>query len=233
MDGSLTLESTIGIGALGLPFGTSVGPAVASGFDLVQDGKEDFLINGTNNMCNPGAVYSVFLDGSSVQISQVIGLGQGGFDGLVETGDFLGSAQTGLGAFDGNGAEDFLEGAQGDDDGGSQWGAAWIVYLQNDGTVLTSRKLSALEDGFGGMLSLALAFGTSAALLGGLGSNGTLEVVIGAAEDTSSGVGSVWAVPLDCVIPAAAEARSAAPKPDRLVAESASGSAPEIPVDGL
>ena len=55
---------------------------------------------------------------------------------------------TSIGDFDGNGVPDIAVGAYGDDDGGSNAGAAYIIFLNSDGTVKGSRKISTEIENF-------------------------------------------------------------------------------------
>ncbi|MCZ6612923.1 MAG: hypothetical protein O6941_09835, partial [Planctomycetota bacterium] len=54
---------------------------------------------------------------------------QGGFDGILDSGDNFGSSVASLGDLDGDGVGDLAVGAQGDGDGGNNHGAVWILFL--------------------------------------------------------------------------------------------------------
>ena len=88
----------------------------------------------------------------------------------LDDGDAFGSAVAPLGDLDGNGVPDLAVGAFMDDDegvdnGGSNSGAVWILFLRTDGTVKSRQKISATEGLFGGVLNRDNLFGISVAPL--------------------------------------------------------------------
>ena len=92
----------------------------------------------------------------------------GGFAGILTDGDFFGDAITSLGDLDGDGVTELAVGADGDDDGGSNSGAVWVLFLNTDGTVREHQKISDTAGGFTGVLELSDTFGTAVAALGDL-----------------------------------------------------------------
>ncbi len=85
----------------------------------------------------------------------------GGFQGILNDGDFFGDGVAALGDLDGDGVTDLAVGADGDDDGGSNHGAVWVLFLNDDGTVKTHQKISDTAGGFTGVLELSDTFGTA------------------------------------------------------------------------
>lgn len=77
-------------------------------------------------------------DGKSdgdVQGWKKISVTQGGFDGVLQELDVFGRAVTTLGDLDKDGIDDMAVGAQHDNDGGSNRGAVWILFLHSNRTV--------------------------------------------------------------------------------------------------
>ena len=56
-----------------------------------------------------------------------------------------------LGDLDGDGVGDLAVGAPRDDDGGTDRGAVWVLFLNTDGTVKSHQKISDTEGGFTGI----------------------------------------------------------------------------------
>jgi len=123
----------------------------------------------------------------------------GGFIGPLEEFDLFGNAIAALGDLDGDGVGDLAVGAYGDDGGGLDRGAVWILFLNADSTVKGQQKIGDLEGGFTGQLDDLDGFGSGLANLGDLGGDGSLELAVGACcdDDGGSGFGAVWILSLD------------------------------------
>ena len=151
-----------------------------------------------------GAVYILFLSSSgtvlSVQkISDTVNLPGNPIDG----GDEFGGAIASLGDLDGVGpsAHAIAVGAIGDDDGGSDRGAAYILFLNTAGVVGTVQKISDTMNFPGSPLDNVDDFGTALASLGDLDGAGASvrALAAGAASDDDGGTdrGAVYILFLD------------------------------------
>jgi FlgD Ig-like domain/FG-GAP repeat len=122
-----------------------------------------------------GAVYVLFLNAAGGVIShQKINASTGGFTGPLDDGDEFGGAVANLGDLDGAGpaAGTMVVGAIYDDDGGANRGAAYILFLNSNGTVRSQRKINSLTTGFTTALGDNDNFGEDMASLGDLDRNG-------------------------------------------------------------
>jgi len=179
------------------------GGSVASLGDLDDDNVPDIAVGAykdDDGAGSSGAVWILFLNtDGTVKSYQKISSTTGGFSGNLDTSDSFGYSVASLGDLDGDGVTDIAVGATEDDDGGTNQGAVWILFLNTDGTVKDYQKISETEGGFTGVLSSSDAFGYSIASLGDLDGDGYGDIAVGAAEDDDGGTdrGAVWILFLD------------------------------------
>ena len=175
--------------------------------DLDGDGVGDLAVGahgGDDGGDARGAMWILFLNtDGTVNSHQKISDTEGGFTGILDDGDVFGWSITSLGDFDGDSVVDLAVGAWGDDDGGRGRGAAWILFLNTDGTVKTHQKISDTEGGFTGTLDDDDRLGLSVAALGDLDGDGVGDLAVGAPRDDDGGTppdanrGAVWVLFLD------------------------------------
>jgi hypothetical protein len=102
-------------------------------------------INDDDGGSNRGAVWICYLNANGTVLSHAkISNTSGGFTGVIDNGDEFGGAVCSLGDLDGPGpgALAIGVGANRDDDGGLDRGAAWILYLDSAGQTLSHTKIS-------------------------------------------------------------------------------------------
>ena len=147
-----------------------------------------------------GAVWILFLarDGSVIT-SQKITDNSGGFDGDLNDYDYFGSSVAGINDLNADGVEDIAVGTIGDDDGGTDRGATWLLFMNPDGSVLSEQKISDTEGDFGGGLADGDLFGSSVAGLGDINGDGKVDLSVGADQDDDGGTlrGAVWVLFLE------------------------------------
>ncbi|MCP4963039.1 MAG: hypothetical protein GY925_27700, partial [Actinomycetia bacterium] len=91
---------------------------------------------------------------------------------------------------DGDGINDIAVGADNDDDGGSNRGAVYVLFLNADGTVKAEQKISSLTGGLTGPLDNSDYFGASVAGIGDLDGDGIVDIAVGAHADDDGGSAS-------------------------------------------
>ena len=165
--------------------------------DLDGDGKPDIAVGagGDDDGGNRrGAVWILFLNtDGTVKSHQKISDTEGNFTGTLYDDDEISHAVASLGDLDGDEVCDIAVGAYGDDDGGPNRGAVWILFLNADGTVNSHQKISDTEGNFTGILDDD-RFGVSIAALGDLDNDGINDIAVGAHVDDDGGFnkGAVW-----------------------------------------
>lgn len=126
----------------------------------------------------------------TVQDESRIDINTAGLDGIVEYDDFFGSSLASVGDLNVDGVPDIIVGAPLDDDGGNGTGALWVLFLNADGTVKHSQKISQMAGGFAGILNDIDRFGDSVVSPADIDGDGVMDIVAGAPRDDDRG--AVW-----------------------------------------
>jgi len=179
---------------------TSFGHAVAIVNDLNNDGITDLAVGAQNDDDggpSRGAMYILFLNNDgTVKSHQKISDTEGGFDAELDDFDQFGHTMADIGDLDGDNVLDLAVDAIGDDDGGENRGATYILFMNNDGTVKSHQKISDTEGGFGGKLDDGDEFAHAVANLNDFDGDGIQDLAIAALYDDDGGIdkGAVWII---------------------------------------
>ncbi|KJD31529.1 hypothetical protein PK35_14055 [Tamlana nanhaiensis] len=94
---------------------------------------------------------------------------------------------------------DLAVGAFSDDDGGTNKGTVWILFLDEDDNVISFTKISDTDGGFSGILDNDDRFGGAVSYLGDMNNDGLIELAVGADYDGDGGYwsGAVWILSLN------------------------------------
>ncbi|MDZ4847718.1 MAG: FG-GAP-like repeat-containing protein [Pirellulaceae bacterium] len=191
-----TLDSTL------LPIsGSTAGDGVFSIGDLDNDGVTDIAVgdrsyDGAGS--NLGAVYIVFMQPSGLPKLPIVTLTSSinGVPSFFNDTNF-GTSVTTVGDLDADGVIDLAVGASGDDVGGTDRGAVFILFMNSNGTVKNSIRLA---HGLNGNPNLVNgdAFGRSVIALKDSTGDKVTELAVGAiGNDTgSSNRGAIYFLPL-------------------------------------
>jgi hypothetical protein len=168
------------------------GNSVASIGDLDNDGVNDLAAGAPNDdtgNTDRGAVYVLFMntDGTA-KSSTKIADNTGGFSVTLTNSDFFGISVANVGDLDNDGLDDLAVGANGENTGGGDAGAAWVLLLNSDGTVKSSQKIASGTSGFT-TLTANDQFGRSVAGIGDLDNDGVEDLAVGAWLDPG---GTAW-----------------------------------------
>ncbi len=192
-DGSVTSHQKIGSiigGGPALSDGDRFAISLSSIADVNGDGVVDLAVGADRHDTGGvefGAVHVLFLnrDGTASS-SQTIASGTGGGPDLT-IGDRFGSSVADIGDLNGDGIHELAVGAYRDDTGGTDRGAAHILYLNADGTSSLNETIDSSSDEAPALLNHD-RFGSSIASIGDLDGDGISELVAGADGDDSGGV---------------------------------------------
>ena len=149
------------------------GSSVASVGDLNQDGMLDFVAGACYDddvASDAGAVYIVFLGtwphDYYVRSHQKISGTSGGLTATLATSDLFGRRVLNMGDVNQDGIEDILVSAPYADDGTTDGGAVFTLFLTRDGTVQSHQRISRSAGPFTAELRMSTHVGFGVAILG-------------------------------------------------------------------
>src|SRR5262245_5231931 len=159
--------------------------------DMDGDGVTDILVGAhtdDDGGLDKGSVYILFMhsNGFAKEWRKISDL-EGDFGGRLRKGDQFGRAAANLGDLDGDGVIDLAVSSNYDDDGGTNKGAVYILFLNPDATVKSSQKISSTQGGLPVPLSIHDEFGRSITNLGDLDGDGVTDILVGTPEDDEGG----------------------------------------------
>jgi len=175
------------------------GMSVSNIGDFDNDGIVDLAVGASGDYDGhgerTGALWLLFLNNNgTVKDHAKISATHGNFSGELEAGDRFGRSCSNIGDLDENGVDDIIVGAHFDDDGDSNQGAIWVLFMNMDGTVKSHQKISETQGNFNGDLNYNDQFGISSTSLGDIDSDGITDIMITAHMDNDGGNdrGAVW-----------------------------------------
>jgi len=204
-DGTVKTSTKISRSSAGLPLdpGDEWGRSVRELGDWDLDGVPDLMV-GTcyddDNGTDKGAFYLLFLNrDGTVKSWRKISEITGGFTGDLDPDDQFGRGLRVLGDLDLDGVPEIGVGSIRDDDGGSNRGAYWVLFMRRDGTVRSYKKLSETQGNFQSKLSDYGEFGFDCAVLGDRNGDGIQDIAICAPDQKTDGLqqGAVFIVYLN------------------------------------
>jgi hypothetical protein len=202
LDGTVLFEQkisdTAGNFLGGLHDGDRFGAAITVLGDLDGDGITDLAVGAPFDDTagsDTGALWILFMNANgTVRAAPMITMDTAGFDGVLNDGDAFASSLTNLGDLNLDGVVDLAVGAPGDDEGGTDAGAVWILFLTANGTVLSEHKIAASDEAFTSPVAGNDRLGTAVATVGDLDRDGVIDIAAGAplADDGGTDRGALW-----------------------------------------
>lgn len=111
--------------------------------------------------------------------------GSGGFFATLDAGDRFSRDHDQAGDINGDGVIDLVVGARSDDDGATDAGAVYILFMNHDGTVQSNQKISATEGGFTETLLANNFFGYGVAGIGDYDGDNIPDIAVSAPASTN------------------------------------------------
>ena len=107
---------------------------------------------------------AIFAQTGCVDYNTKISSDSGLFAGPLSNTDYFGGAVEQIGDLNNDGTVDIAVGADHDDDGGTDAGAIWILFMDSNATVKAEQKITESVGGFSGTFSSNDRFGHSIAV---------------------------------------------------------------------
>ncbi len=196
-DGTVKNSTTIGSltnGGPSLLTGDAFGSAVASLGDLDGDGVPDLAVGASGDDIGgsySGAMY-VLLMKSDGTAKTSVKIAAGTPNAPPLTGNIgFGDSIAALGDLNGDGVTEIAVAAPGDDTGGHDRGAVYVLFLNRDGSLQSGSQKIASGEGGAPTIDDEDQFGTSLESLGDLNGDGVADLAVGAIEQDGNGGGSV------------------------------------------
>lgn len=186
-------------GAPTLVGGDRFGNGISRIGDLDNDGIEDIVIGAPlddDGGTDRGAVYVCFMrNDRTIRAYNKISNSDMGTD--LANADYFGWSVAGIGDLNNDGEEDIAVGTLQDDDGGTDRGAVYIIFLDSLGNKIDRVKLSNNTNGFpNNIVANSGNLGSAVALLGDINNDGVDDLAFGAYNNTvgSTVSGSIYTV---------------------------------------
>ncbi|MEZ4721141.1 MAG: LamG-like jellyroll fold domain-containing protein [Flavobacteriales bacterium] len=178
--------------------GDRIGMGIESIMDLNADGVPDIAVGSNEDDdggFNRGAVYLMLLNTDGTVLSHLkISSDSGGFGAGLENEDIFGRCIAQIGDLNSDGIRELAVSASWSNDGGSDRGAVWIIFLNANGSVSSTQKISSTTGNFTGTLNDNDLFGSSLLGIPDLNGDGIDDLLVGAPSSDNLNVddGSFW-----------------------------------------
>ncbi len=116
------------------------------------------------------------------------------FSSYLDNNDNFGQTVELIGDLNGDGIREIAVGSQGDDDGGTNKGAVYILFTNGEGLIGSVQKISATQGNFFGNIQSNDYFGASIADIGDFNNDGISDIAVSSLD---YGSGAIWLLYLD------------------------------------
>lgn len=169
--------------------GDYFGYGLATYPDINNDGIDEILVGAfrdDDGGTDRGAMYVISMNNQGVIYEHYkISSDSGNFGVGLANGDAFGTSIDVAGDINGDGIPDIVVGANDTDDGGTNRGAVWVLFMDTNGLVDSKQKISDTQGGLQEALSNTDRFGTEVSAIGDLNGDGVPDIACGMPADNN------------------------------------------------
>ncbi len=161
--------------------------------DMDNDGINEIAVgNFTGGGNSKGEVFILFLNEvGTIKSFKIIGPNNLTLDNNADFGRSI----TTINDLDNDGVREVVVGAPGDNDGGAERGALYVLYLTNIGNLKSFKKISSTQGKFHGVINNGAHFGRCLTSIGDLNKDGKTDIVAASLGSTYE----LWVLFLDSI----------------------------------
>lgn len=166
--------------------------SVANIGDLDGNGVEDLVAGNGRGHGDNGEIFILFMNfAGEIDSFKQIRKGVNGMPAVLNAGDYWGGRVANIGDLDLDGVNDIAVGSVGTD---NYTGSVWILFMNKNGTVKSTREITVGQSGFTYPLVPDDGFGVGITAINDLDKDSIPDIMVSALRSPTGSRGAIWAL---------------------------------------